>query len=236
MKILDINFQIKNKKSFADYLIYFGVVVLTLSAFVTFLIFFPIIKNELLYLLSDKEASKKVVSSVESISKNSEEIIPADMNFSVVIPKINANAKVIKNIDPNNPKDYQRALSQGVAHAKGSSLPDEEGNVFLFAHSSDNFYNANRYNSVFYLINKLGNGDEFDIVYENKIYNYTVVDKKIVTPDNIRYINDPEMPYETVKNIDKKSGRQSAVLMSCWPPGTTINRIIIIGQLEGIRE
>src|SRR3989339_451702 len=63
------------------------------------------------------------------------EMEPVDQEFGIVVPKIGANSKVIANVDPYNSKVYQRALTQGVAHAAGTVLPGEIGNSFLFSHS-----------------------------------------------------------------------------------------------------
>ncbi|KXK09401.1 MAG: Sortase family protein [Microgenomates bacterium OLB23] len=133
--------------------------------------------------------------------------------------KIAANAKVLKNIDPINPTVYQRALTKGVAHAKGTVLPGEGGNMFLFAHSSDNFYNANRYNSVFYLLNKLEPGDEIYIYYEGVKYTYTTTKKKIVNPEQVSYLRG-------------KGTQEKLILMTCWPAGTTLKRLVIEAEAK----
>jgi len=105
-----------------------------------------------------------------------------------------------------------------VAHAKGTAYPGEIGNSFYFAHSSDNFYNANRYNSVFYLLNKMEIGDVFYLVYKNEIYRYGVIEKSVVKPDAVEYIK-------------KENDEKLATLMTCWPAGTTINRLVVVGKL-----
>src|SRR5687768_8091733 len=44
--------------------------------------------------------------------------------FQISIPKINANAPVIPNVDPFNEIEYKKSLENGVAHAKGTVMPD----------------------------------------------------------------------------------------------------------------
>jgi hypothetical protein len=44
-----------------------------------------------------------------------------------------------------------RRAPNGVAHAKGTVFP-HKGNIYLFAHSTDNWWNVGRYNAVFYLL------------------------------------------------------------------------------------
>lgn len=147
-----------------------------------------------------------------------EVLVPVDRTFAVVIPKIRANARVIKDVNPNDPTEYQAALTKGIAHARGSSYPDQLGNVFLFAHSSNNFYDANRYNSIFYLLNKLENGDTMLVLYNDLEYKYIVTEVKVVDPAEVKYIiGDPS--------------RKTLTLMTCWPAGTMAKRMLVIGSL-----
>ncbi|MBU1133229.1 sortase, partial [Patescibacteria group bacterium] len=111
-----------------------------------------------------------------------------------------------------------QALTKGVAHAKGTVLPGEVGNSFYFAHSSNNFYNANRYNSVFYLLRKMESGESFFLVYEGNIFEYKVLEVKIVES-------------ETVEYLEGTTDKKLAILMTCWPPGTTIERLVVVGEL-----
>ena len=91
--------------------------------------------------------------------QNVEFLVPQDPNFSVVIPKIGANARVLANVDASDEKVYLDALNKGVAHAAGTKFPGESGHIFLFAHSTDYFWNVGTYNAIFYLLNKLAKGD-----------------------------------------------------------------------------
>ncbi|KKQ24172.1 MAG: hypothetical protein US40_C0002G0003 [Candidatus Roizmanbacteria bacterium GW2011_GWC2_37_13] len=147
-------------------------------------------------------------------------IKPIDEEFGIVIPKINANAKVISNVDPYDSKDYQYALTKGVAHAKGTAFPGHAGNTFIFAHSSVDWYIANRYNSVFYLLNKLEKGDKIEMYYKKKKYVYEVSEKKMVEASDVSHL-DPLT----------KSG-SVLTLMTCWPPGTTLKRLIIQAKIK----
>lgn len=196
----------KDVSKLSTYLVHFGLLLLAISILLFLLIFHPVITEEVKYNLRSKTDLDKA-------------IVPSDTDFGIVIPKIKANAAVIKNVDPYNANVYQRQLTKGVAHARGSALPGRAGNVFLFAHSSDNFYNANRYNSVFYLLNKLEKDDEIDLYFEKKKYQYRVSAKKIVAPTAIAYLKG-------------SSFLNKLTLMTCWPPGTTLKRLIITGELR----
>ncbi len=196
-----------------------GIALVAMSAFLIALIFFPVIKEEIKYLFSSqrnvlKVESQKDFSMEKENNPEAKAIVPVDEEFGIVIPKIFANAKVIPEVDSQNSDIYQRALTKGVAHAKGTALPDENGNTFIFAHSSADFFEATRYNAVFYLLSKLEAGDEIYLFYQGKKYTYIVKEKKNAGAGEVSY-------------LEKNTPEKQLTLMTCWPPGTTLKRLII---------
>lgn len=171
-------------------------------------IFGPLLQEEVSY-------------TVRSTSKitNTDTIVPNDKTAGIVIPKINANAAIVWDVDPYNANIYQQALTKGVAHAKGSVYPGQTGNVFLFSHSSQDFLTANRYNSVFYLLTKLEKGDKIYLFYQGKPYVYTVTGHDVVETTNTSLMT-------------KKTNEKELTLMTCWPPGTTLKRYIVSAKME----
>lgn len=149
--------------------------------------------------------------------KTVEILTPEDSNFSVVIPKINANARVIPNINPADPKIYLPALQKGIAHAEGTAFPGEGGHIFLFAHSTDYFWNIGSYNAVFYLLYKLESGDQINVFYKGKRHLYNVITKTVVEPSQVEYLL-------------RKSNKEFLTLQTCWPPGTTLKRLLIFAS------
>lgn len=147
------------------------------------------------------------------------EIAPISTDFGIVIPKINANARVIADVDPGDYQAYIAALKNGVAHAKGTVYPGQIGNSYLFAHSVGNFWEVNRWNAVFYLLKELDKGDEVDVFYQGKRYVYVVYDKKIVDPGDTQYLS-------TITNYPLLT------LQTCWPPGTTLKRLLVFARLK----
>lgn len=143
-------------------------------------------------------------------------IVPVDEDFGIVIPKIDANAKIFPEIDPLSPQEFLPILKQGVAHAKGTAFPGQGEKIYLFAHSADAFYNVGRYNAVFYLIGKLEKGDEIDIYYKRYLYRYKVEGKKVVSPNAVDYLS--------------PSGEEVLILQTCYPPGTTFKRLIVTAR------
>lgn len=150
-----------------------------------------------------------------------EALVPVNEEFGIVIPKIGANEQVHKNIDWQDGNIYQRALQTGVAHAKGTSTPETPGNMFLFSHSGIDFYEAARYNAVFYLLGKLEPEDEIFIFYEGKKYVYRVTEKKIVNPEEVQYLTE-------------KTDNRRLTLMTCWPAGTTFKRLVVLAELTAL--
>lgn len=146
-------------------------------------------------------------------------LYPPDKDFSIVIPKIGASSKVIPNVDPSSEDAFLPALLEGVAHAQGTVFPGSPGNVYLFAHSADNFWDAGRYNAIFYLLKDLNKGDEVVLFYQGKRFNYYVTDTKIVDPEDVSYITNAQT-----------GGAEQLILQTCWPPGTTFKRLLVFAR------
>lgn len=146
--------------------------------------------------------------------KQVEVLIPIDPEFSIVVPKIAANAKIIPNTNAADEKKYLDVLEKGVAHTLGTAFPGEGGHVFLFAHSTDYFWNIGNYNAVFYLLYKLEKNDEVNIFYKGQRYVYKVIGKEVVDPSQVQYLT-------------RKTNREFLTLQTCWPPGTTLKRLLV---------
>ncbi len=152
------------------------------------------------------------------LTGNPREIItPQDPTFSIVIPKIGANANILSNVDPASEREYLPALLKGVAHAQGTAFPGERGHIFLFAHSTDYFWNIGSYNAVFYLLYKLEKNDEVNLFYKGQRFRYVVVGKEIVDPSQVEYLT-------------RKTNDEFLTLQTCWPPGTTLKRQLVFAK------
>lgn len=145
-------------------------------------------------------------------------IDPASKDFGIVIEKINVNAPIVKNVSVTDATAYQSALRDGVAHAKGTALPGENGNFYLFAHSSLDYWALGKYATVFNMLRKLETGDTVAIFYQGKRFDYQVLDKKVVAGWDI-------------SPLTKKYDTPMMTLQTCYPPGTTLNRMIITAEL-----
>lgn len=178
----------------------FGILLIIFSFFILAYNIFPVVKTEF-----KLKSSKLPVQSIVSES-------PKD--FSIVVPRYKIKAPVSANVDPFDTKAYQLALNKGAAHAKGSSLPGQNGKIFIFAHSSSDLLSKNPYGTLFYPLTDLNAGDEVVLDYNGKQYSYKVRSKFIVDPKDIT-------------PLDKTDGGTVVYLMTCWPPGTSLKRMII---------
>lgn len=165
------------------------------------------------------EQPKSLFASIGQGAKT-EYLRPVDSDFGIVIPKIGANARIIQNVDPSDYDAYMRALKEGVAHAAGTALPGQMGenkNVYLFAHSTDYPWNVGRYNAIFYLLKELDKGDEIDVFYHGQRFIYIVTDKKTVSDKDVDFLIKP-------------TAEEQLTLQTCWPPGTTLERLLIFAK------
>jgi len=139
-----------------------------------------------------------------------------ETDFSIVIPKISAAAKVIPNVDPGNEEEYRSSLKAGVAHAKGSGFPGGNNTIYLFAHSTNTLTNVSLYNAVFYQLRDLEAGDKIIIFFTGQKFIYQVLNQQIVEAKDISWLTD--------------TGEEKLVLQTCWPPGISLKRLIVIAR------
>jgi LPXTG-site transpeptidase (sortase) family protein len=140
-----------------------------------------------------------------------------DYEYSIFIPKIEAVSRVVANVNAGNAKEYSAALKKGVAEAFGLSHPGEKGTTYLFAHSVGSRVDYARFNAVFYLLDKVVDGDTVEIVYQGKLFRYEVVGKEILAANDTRYL----VP---------QSLSEKLILQTCYPPGTSWKRLVVLGR------
>ena len=145
---------------------------------------------------------------------------PVNTNFSVVIPKVNVNTPVVADVNPGDKAAYLDALNYGAAHALGTVKPGEVGNSYIFAHSTADIFNIERYAAVFTLLNKLEIGDRITTFYNNKRFDYKVTRKYIVD-------------FNDVSPLTATYDKPVLTLQTCDPPGTEFQRLIITADLIG---
>jgi sortase A len=132
----------------------------------------------------------------------------------VIIPKLNVDVPVVYNEQSVEERKVQSALERGVVHYADTPVPGQPGNVVIVGHSSNNLFNSGKYKFAFVLLSRLENNDTFVLHYESQRYIYRVYNKQIVKPTDVSVLG-PAAKDHTV------------TLITCDPPGTAINRLII---------
>jgi LPXTG-site transpeptidase (sortase) family protein len=196
---------------------------------IMFFSYSPLVYDNLNYIVFHGDSPSKIVTQngIEDINtkaQDSENISPIKAisdEFAVIIPSIDVNAPIVENVSTANEQEYMNALKEGVAHARGSTLPGQSGNMFLFAHSSLNFWQLGPYATVFNLLEKTKVDEPVIIVYKGNIYIYEIFEQKVVSGwDTTPFYEEYDFPVVT--------------LITCTPPGTTLNRLVVKAKL--VRE
>ncbi|MBC7073881.1 class E sortase [Candidatus Parcubacteria bacterium] len=133
---------------------------------------------------------------------------------SIFIPKIEIEAPLVF---VNSETEIKKALDNGVVHYPGSSLPGEKGNVIFLGHSAPPNWPKIKYDWVFSKLNILMPGDHIFLYFEDKEFLYLVKSKYFLKKGENLPITDSE--------------KSNLLLVSCWPPGKNLNRIVVLAEL-----
>ena len=168
------------------------------------LVFFPPVYSEAAQRISAFTRQPQVIP-VPADSPISEE-------FFLEIPKINLTSAIIPNVDSANEEQYMDRLKIGVAHAKGSYFPGDNGPIVLFSHSTDTLAHILQYNAKFYALKDLEIGDDITIHFKGKTFTYKVSDQKIINPTQL----------DTIRQTNSR-----LILTTCYPPGADWQRLVV---------
>lgn len=102
-------------------------------------------------------------------------------------------------------------------HYYNTADPGQNGNGVIFGHSSSNILNSGKYKFAFVLLRKLEKDDVFYLEKDSKRYAYKVYDKKIVPPSDVSVLYRNDKP-------------ASMTLITCDPPGSSVNRLVVVGE------
>ncbi|MBI4004555.1 class D sortase [Candidatus Roizmanbacteria bacterium] len=134
--------------------------------------------------------------------------------YAISIPKLNiTDAKVVIGGDD---------LSKSLIHYLPTSLPGELGNVAIFGHSTlPQLYNTKDYKTIFTYLPSLNKGDTVVVTVGETEYEYEVYDMFVVKP-------------EQVSVLEQKFDGSYLTLITCVPPGTYWNRLVVKAKLKAI--
>ena len=180
-------------------------------------VFEPMITAQISYRLNPPVIENQIPSKFGFLVEDWPNWEVPDNEYSLFIPKIGARARVVGDVDAADEQAYLDALKQGVAAAAGLSYPGQIGTTYLFAHSTDSPFNFARYNAIFYLLDKMEVGDRVEVVYGGKLYKYAAQSREILEPDDVALLT-------------PQTGEEILVLQTCYPPGTTWKRLVVVAK------
>ncbi len=143
----------------------------------------------------------------------------------IIIPRLWKNIPLVDVRIESHPdyevmhETFMEELKKGVVRYPGTARPGEVGNVFIFGHSSNYPWIQSEYNEVFALLDQLQDGDEITIYYYQKKYIYRITDRATVKPGDVGALE------------KRDPSKKELSLMTCWPVGTTLERLIVFAEL-----
>jgi len=128
------------------------------------------------------------------------------------IPKLSLVTPIITSATTDTEAIHD-LLDSGVVLYPGSVPFGQNGQTVILGHSAPTGWPKIKYDWVFSRLNELQKGDMVAVTYNNITRYYSVVTTRVVTPQD-------GVPEPTVSG-------NSLALVSCWPPGKDLKRIII---------
>lgn len=141
----------------------------------------------------------------------------------IVIPKIEVEAPIVI-AHGTSEKEYREALDKGVVLYPDGNTPENEGLTVLLGHSAPPGWPDVRYDGIFSEINELRGGDTIDICYNEKLYQYSVIEET----ESERFYN----VGDEVPPLYPDNKKRELVLMTCWPPGDSSGRMGVRAVIE----
>lgn len=111
---------------------------------------------------------------------------------------------------------YKAALKNGVAHLPGTAEPGQDGNAYLFGHSSDVPWSDGHYKTIFAVLPEIASGAKIYVAdHDGNAFAYEVVGTKVIRPDDLSLtLPDPER-------------KRTLTLQTSYPVGTALRRFVV---------
>ena len=146
--------------------------------------------------------------------------------FFLSIEKLGiVNARVSADTEITSVSSYSAVLKNNLAHVARTPFPGELGSSFILGHSAlPLFYSPTNYETIFTRLVDLDPGDEIIVEYPKiEKLQFKVSEKRVLD-----FWKRPE-------NILTGGGRK-IVLMTCYPPGFSFKRLILVAKLVSPEE
>lgn len=163
----------------------------------------------------------------ENPSKSTEPLVPVFEEAATVFQGVEPERIVIERIGVSSPIMNPEAtdvhvldaeLKRGVVRYPGSAYANEEGNMFLFGHSTGL---KNVRNKAFEAFNKLGTlmvGDIVKVYAKDRIYEYSVVSVALARAAEAR--------------VEFSTGRKMLTLVTCNTFGKKEDRFVVTAEFK----
>ncbi len=163
---------------------------------------------------SSQVKQEKVVTKNKSKNGNKKEFSRKDLgNFWLEIntDKVKTKAPILAGTEPG-------ILDKGLGRHKTTVLPGQNGNMVISGHRWK-FGNKPSY-KIFEDLDKLKNGDKIQVHYGNKVFEYQVYEKGVVSPNE-----------KGGREILKKTTEPILTLYTCTPKHTALRRLYYRAKL-----
>lgn len=127
---------------------------------------------------------------------------------------------ITPNVESSDEEIYNKYLKRGVAHFRGTPLPGDGGNSFIYGHSSvESFFSRhqNLPETIFTRLENIEVGDDVYITRDGEELHYIVRKKKIVEATDFSI-------------LDTQGDKETVTLMTCWPLGIGTKRLIVVAE------
>lgn len=113
-------------------------------------------------------------------------------------------------------------LAKELIHYLPNTAPGEYGSVTIFGHSTlPQLFNVKDYKTIFTYLPSLSKGDSIFVSYDNQQFEYEIYDMFVVKP-------------EQVSVLEPRYDASYLTLVTCVPPGTYWNRLIVRSKLKHV--
>lgn len=158
---------------------------------------------------------------------NAQKKIVVDQEYAelmyISIEEIGINSiKISPNVESSEEKIYNTYLKDGLAHFKGTPIPGDGGNTFIYGHSAvETFFNSHKNlpETIFSRLENIDIGQKVSIEKEGEILEYTVRNKKIVDSDDFSI-------------MQSQRDKETLTMMTCWPLGIGTKRLIVVAERD----
>ena len=152
---------------------------------------------------------------------NKAEFVYTDKENSLEISAIGIYAPIVFSQNTDK-KVLAKDLDKGVIVYPGSVLPGEKGPIVILGHSAPPNWPRIKYDWVFNNLNDLNIGDSVIININRKQYTYKITQKNIIEKG------------QDLASLSLATNKNVLMLVSCWPPGKNIQRIVVQTALDTI--